>query len=147
MKILSWLLVLAGIGGLIGVRMFEDRLFYDPFLQYFREANKNAAVPSFEWGRLILGHLFRFFLNLMFSLVIVQFIFKNKKWTAKAAVLIVLVFIITFPIYLYCISTGFSIGYLFSFYIRRFVIQPLVLLLLIPMFYYRRKMESSAETA
>jgi len=52
----------------------------------------------------------------------------------QAAALIFLVFLITFPIYLYCIHTKFEVGYLFSFYVRRFVIQPLVVLLIIPMF-------------
>lgn len=141
MKILSWFLVLAGVFGLIAVRMFEEPLFYDPFLQYFKSADKNEVFPLYDWGSLILGHLFRFLLNLIFSLVIVQFLFKNTRWTAQAAALIVIAFAITLPIYLYCIHTNFEIGYLFSFYIRRFVIQPLVLLLIIPVFYYRRKLE------
>ncbi len=45
MKILSWFLVLAGVFGLIAVRMFEEPLFYDPFLQYFKSADKNAIFP------------------------------------------------------------------------------------------------------
>ena len=57
----------------------------------------------------------------------------------QAVVLMLLVFAITFPIYLYCIHTKFEIGYLFSFYMRRFVIQPLILLLIIPLFYYRKQ--------
>ena len=140
MKILSWFLVIVGIFGLIGVRMLEDTLFYDPFLNYFHEAIKNMDFPSFEWGRLILGHLFRFFLNLLFSCLIIQCLFKNKEWTIQGAVLIAIVFAITFPIYLYCIYSHFEIGYLFSFYMRRFVIQPLVLLLIVPLFYYRKQM-------
>nr|WP_295221722.1 exosortase F system-associated protein [uncultured Chryseobacterium sp.] len=50
-------------------------------------------------------------------------------------------FLITFPIYLYCIYDRFETGYLFSFYMRRFVIQPLILLLIIPMFYYRKHLD------
>jgi len=140
MKILSWFLVIVGIFGLISVRMLEDRLFYDPFLDYFHEAIKNIIFPSFEWGKLILGYLFRFVLNLLFSCLIIQCLFKNKEWTIQGAILIMIIFVITFPIYLYCIYTQFEIGYLFSFYMRRFVIQPLVLLLIIPLFYYRKQM-------
>lgn len=146
MKILSWFLVLAGIAGLIAVRALEDKIFYDPFLNYFHESNKKALIPDFEWGELIISHIFRFLLNLIFSLVIVHFMFKNKKWTMQAATLIFLVFLITFPIYLYCIHTKFEIGYLFSFYVRRFVIQPLVVLLIIPMFYYRKQLEKKSLT-
>jgi exosortase F-associated protein len=139
MKILSWFFVVAGIVGLIAVRVFEDRLFYDPFLNYFHEVNKDLHFPDFEWGKLIASHLFRFFFNLLFSCLIIQFWFKNKQWTIQGAILILIVFIITFPIYLFCISERFEVGQLFSFYMRRFVIQPLILLLIIPMFYYRRR--------
>lgn len=140
MKILSWFLVIIGVFGLVSVRMLEDKLFYDPFLTYFHEANKNLIFPSFEWGKLVLGHLFRFVLNLLFSCLIIQCLFKNKEWTAQGAILITMIFAITFPIYLYCIYSQFEIGYLFSFYMRRFVIQPLVLLLVVPLFYYRKQM-------
>ncbi|MUH01886.1 exosortase F system-associated protein [Scytonema sp. UIC 10036] len=138
MKILSWFLVLLGILGLIAVRVFEGSLFYDPFLDYFHEVNNSLPFPDFEWGKLIVSHLFRFLLNLFFSCLIIQFWFNNRHWTIQGAVLIVIVFAITFPMYLYCVSGHFEMGQLFSFYMRRFVIQPLILLLIIPMFYYRK---------
>ena len=139
MKILSWFLVIIGVFGLVSIRVLEDRIFYDPFLNYFHEANKNMTFPSFEWGKLIVGYLFRFVLNLIFSCLIIHFWFKNKELTIQGAILIIIIFAITFPIYLYCIYNRFEIGYLFSFYMRRFVIQPLILLLIIPMFYYRKQ--------
>lgn len=140
MRILSWLFVVLGICGLIGVRMFEDRIFYDPFLNYFHEAVQDIAFPEFEWGKLIASHIFRFVLNLFFSCIIIHFMFKKKEWTIQGAVLITIIFVITFPIYLFCIYNKFEMGYLFSFYMRRFVIQPLILLLIIPLFYYRKQM-------
>lgn len=139
MKILSWFLVFAGVCGLVGVRIIENDIFYDPFLNYFHEANKNISFPEFEWGKLIISHFFRFVLNLFFSCVIIHFLFKNKQWTLQGTVLITIIFAITFPIYLYCIHDRFEIGYLFSFYMRRFVIQPLILLLIVPLFYYRKQ--------
>ena len=144
MKPLRILLVIFGIFGLIGVRMVEESLFYDPFLNYFQTADKNAQFPDFEWTKLIFNYLFRFSLNLALSALIVHFIFKKKEWTMQAIVLMLLVFAITFPIYLYCIHTKFEIGYLFSFYMRRFVIQPLTLLLIIPLFYYRKQLLKKA---
>ena len=139
MKLINWLLVITGIFGLIGVRILEDRLFYDPFLSYFHEADKSVSFPAFVWGKLIISHLFRFILNLFFSCLIIHFMFKNKEWTFQGAILISIIFAITFPIYLYCIYDRFETGYLFSFYMRRFVIQPLILLLIVPMFYYRKQ--------
>ena len=139
MKNLNWVLVILGVLGLVSVRILEDRIFYVPFLNYFHEANKNIPFPSFEWGKLISGYLFRFILNLLFSCVVIHFWFKNRQWTIQGAILITIIFAITFPIYLYSIYDRFEIGYLFSFYMRRFVIQPLILLLIIPMFYYRKQ--------
>lgn len=139
MKILNWFLVFLGVCGLFGVRMLEDQIFYDPFLSYFHEANKNISFPGFEWGKLVLSYVFRFILNLFFSCVIIHFLFKNKEWTIQGALLMTIVFAITFPIYLYCVYDRFDVGYLFSFYMRRFVIQPLILLLIVPLFYYRKQ--------
>ena len=141
MKILNWLFAAIAIFGLIAVRMVEDQLFYDPFQAFFHLANKHAEFPDFKWTPLILNYLFRFGLNLVLSAAVVYFIFKNKQWTLQAIVLMLIVFAITFPLYLYCIHTQFDIGYLFSFYMRRFVIQPLILLLIIPLFYYREHVQ------
>lgn len=137
---LRWLLVLIGFAGLIAVRGLEESIFYDPFLTYFESADHSAVFPDFVWGKLIAGYLFRFLLNTVFSLIIVHFLFQDKAWTRQALILILVVFVLVFPIYLYCIQDRFQFGYLFSFYIRRFVIQPLTLILIIPIFYYRKKM-------
>ena len=140
MRFLIHFYIVIGIAGIVSVRIFEDQLFYDPFLNFFHEATKNASFPEFDWVKLIISHFLRFVLNLIFSCIIIHFIFKNKEWTAQGALLMIIIFAITFPIYLYCISDRFEIGYLFSFYMRRFVIQPLILLLIIPLFYYRKQM-------
>ena len=139
MNKIKWLLVALCIIGLVGVRVLENKIFYDPFLDYFANIG-NPAFPQFEWTRLIGSHLFRFLLNLIFSLGIVHFLFLNKKWTFQAMVLITLSFALFFPIYLYSVYTEFSFGNLFSFYIRRFVIQPLPILLIVPLFYYRKNL-------
>lgn len=145
MNAVQILLIVAGAAGLIGVRVLQEDLFYDPMLQYFLGADRKAEFPEFNWTKLILSHLLRFLLNLVFSAIIIHGFFLNGKWTLQGVVLICLVFAVTFPIYLYCVSTGFEIGYLFSFYMRRFVIQPLILLLVIPMFYYRKHIQKTAE--
>ena len=139
MKHWNWIGVALCVAGLIDVRYLENILFYDPFLDYFANIG-NPAFPHFEWTRLISSHLFRFLLNLIFSLGIVHFLFLNKKWTFQAMVLITLSFILFFPIYLYSVYTEFSFGNLFSFYIRRFVIQPLPVLLIVPLFYHRKNL-------
>lgn len=140
MKILNFILVFVGILGLIAVRFLEDKIFYDPFLEFFKGDYKVAQVPDFVWGKLMLSHFFRFSLNLIFSAIVVHFMFLNKKWTMQAVVLIAVSFLFFFPIYLWCLYSKMEIGYLFTFSVRRFVIQPIILLLIIPIFYYRKKL-------
>ena len=140
MKILNFILVFAGILGLVSVRFLEDKIFYDPFLEFFKADYKVAQVPDFIWGKLMLSHFFRFALNLIFSAIVVHFMFLNKKWTIQAVFLIAVAFLFFFPIYLWCLYSKMEIGYLFTFSVRRFVIQPIILLLIIPIFYYRKKL-------
>ena len=140
MKILNWILVFVGILGLVSVRFLEDKIFYDPFLAFFKGDYKVAQIPEFLWGKRIISHFFRFFLNLFFSAVVIHFMFLNKKWTLQAVVLITVAFLFFFPIYLWCLYTKMEIGYLFTFSVRRFIIQPIILLLIIPIFYYRKKL-------
>ena len=140
MKILNFILVFAGILGLISVRSLEDKIFFDPFLEFFKADYKVAQVPDFIWGKLMLSHFFRFALNLIFSAIVVHLMFLNKKWTIQAVVLMAVAFLFFFPIYLWCLYSKMEIGYLFTFSVRRFVIQPIILLLIIPIFYYRKKL-------
>lgn len=138
MKLWQYLLVLMGITGLIAVRAVENHLFYDPFLKYFSSAYQKEVFPAFEYSKLLLNYLFRFALNLLFSAMVLHGLFKRTTWTFQGVVLMILVFAIIFPLYLYCIHTEFETGYLISFYMRRFVIQPIILLLIVPVFYYRQ---------
>ena len=143
MKILNFVLVFAGILGLISVRFLEDKILYDPFLEFFKADYKVAQVPDFIWGKLMLSHFFRFALNLIFSAIVVHFMFLNKKWTIQAVFLMAVAFLFFFPIYLWCLYSKMEIGSLFTFSVRRFVIQPIILLLIIPIFYYRKKLGKS----
>lgn len=143
MKHWQWLLVAFFTLCLIGVRYGEDQLFYDPFLPYFK--GNGQYFPNFEWGKLIVNHIFRFLLNLGFSLGIIHFIFLNKKWTLQAGIIIGFSFLIFFPAYLYFIYTEFSFGEMISFYLRRMVIQPVLMLILVPVFYYLKSKNLSED--
>ncbi len=140
MRILNWVWVFVGILGLISIRFLEDKIFYDPFLEYFRGDFKAAKIPEFDTRKLIVSLLFRFLLNLFFSALVIHFIFLKKRWTIQAVILMAIAFLFFFSIYLWCLFSKMEIGYLFTFSIRRFVIQPIILLLIIPIFYYRKKL-------
>jgi exosortase F-associated protein len=54
------LLIISSICALVFIRLFEDQLFYDPFLQFFKQDFKNKTLPNFEGVKLFLGILLRY---------------------------------------------------------------------------------------
>ena len=124
---------------LILVRGFETELFYDPFLAYFKSDFYHASFPNYDLGKIILHILFRYCLNLLLSVLIIGLLFWRKDYM-KYTVFIWLGFLLIFlPLYIYFIETTFSLGGNYAFYVRRFLIHPVLLLILIPAFFYHQQ--------
>ena len=123
---------------LILVRRFETELFYDPFLEFFKGDFLNNDYPQYDLTKVILSIFSRYFLNTFISILIIGLIFWNKKYMLFSAYVFIGFFLILLPIYVYFGETEFSFGENFGFYIRRFLIQPVLLLILIPAFYYQQ---------
>lgn len=127
------------IFGLILVRKFETELFYDPFLAYFKTDFYHSEFPKYELGKVILNILFRYFLNLLLSVLIIGLIFWRKDYMKYTFYIWIGFLVVFLPLYIYFIETEFSLGENYGFYIRRFLIQPVLLLLLIPAFFYHQQ--------
>jgi exosortase F-associated protein len=123
---------------LVFIRLFEDQLFYDPFLQFFKQDYKNKTLPNFEGVKLFLGILLRYSLNTIFSLAILYLLFKQKELVRFAMILYVVFFIGLLFAFFGLLYFSKQPDYLILFYIRRFIIQPLFLVLFIPAFYYQK---------
>jgi exosortase F-associated protein len=129
------------VAALIVVRLVESTLFYDPFLSYYKSEYLQQPFPEFNAMKLFFHLLFRYGLNTVISLVLIYLIFRDKKMVQFAAVLYVLlgiVLLIAFYGVVYFFSTDNA---MVLFYIRRFLIQPIFVLLFIPAFYYNSKMK------
>lgn len=120
---------------LVAVRLFEHRLFYDPLLVFFKSSNK--PIPPYDTVKLFLGLLLRYFLNSIFSVGIIWLAFKDKAIVKLTALLLALFFAI-FVVAFFIVINSDSPSLLLLFYIRRFLIQPLFLILFLPAFYYQR---------
>jgi exosortase F-associated protein len=142
MKKRSTILVLfLGILGLVLIRYFEENLFYDPLSLFFKNGHLDQELPSFKFWKLMGFITFRFGLNCFFSLGIIWVLFKDKsilKFSLVLYLLFFLIFGVLFVFLLYNSNTG---NYLPLFYIRRFLIQPILLLLLVPAFYFYKHTE------
>lgn len=133
------LLTLVFLFLLIGVRAFENQLFYDPFLAFFKTEYKNESLPFFKGLNLFFGILSRYGLNTFFSLVLIYLIFKESKLVVFSAWLYVCFFILLIGIYFGLLYFNEKPNYLVLFYVRRFLIQPLFLPLFIAAFCYQKK--------
>jgi exosortase F-associated protein len=124
---------------LVLVRLFQEQLFYDPFLHYFKGENYHGKpLPQYDNLRLGLSLFFRYGLNTLLSLGILWLVFKDKSILKLSGVLYGVFFIVLIAAF-YIVLSADDPNMLVLFYIRRFIIQPLFLILFIPAFYYQNK--------
>lgn len=128
------LLILA----LAAIRGFEGQLFYDPFLQYFKNDYLQVAWPEFETCKLNLNLVVRFWMNTILSIGIIHLIFQDALTTKFASILYVLFFLVLFVAFQLFIYLGSENQNFWLFYLRRFLIHPVLLLLFLPAFYFQR---------
>jgi exosortase F-associated protein len=124
---------------LVLVRAYEDSLFYDPFLNYFKADYYNLPLPEIENVFLFFGLLFRYFLNTVISLAIIYVLFKDIEAVKFASILYLSFFVILVVAFFFMLSFFGEANKMALFYIRRFLIQPIFLLLFLPAFYYQKQ--------
>nr|WP_288834520.1 exosortase F system-associated protein [uncultured Flavobacterium sp.] len=124
---------------LVLVRFYEEVLFYDPFLAYFKSDFNNLPLPVFNTFLLVLNLLFRYGLNMLLSLGLLYVIFKDVTMIRFSFFLyliafVLLLFLFFSVIYFYGAENNFLL-----FNVRRFLIQPIFVLLFIPAFYFQKQ--------
>lgn len=120
-------------------RAYEDTLFYDPFLNYFKTNYYNLPLPKIDNLQLFFGLFFRYFLNTIISLAMVYTIYKDFGMIKFASALYVVFFVILAIAFFLVLSYFGEANKMALFYIRRFLIQPIFLLLFVPAFYYQKQ--------
>ena len=123
---------------LILVRAFEDDLFYDPFLSFFKTDYQNKPLPDLNCYLLFGNLLLRYALNTFFSLIIIRLLFNERNLMFFSGYLFIFLFVILVIVFFGLLHFSDQPDYLILFYIRRFLIQPLFLVLFIPAFYYQQ---------
>lgn len=128
------LLVLFGL--LILIRAFENELFYDPYLSFFKNDYLYIDNPRREVFKLTMFTILRYVLNSAISLGIIYLFFKDRNIVKFSAVIFGLAFVVFILLFLYFVIHPDQEDYYLFFNVRRFLIQPILLLLLLPAFYY-----------
>lgn len=123
---------------LLMIRVFEKEIFYDPFITFFKTDFIKKDLPDFELGKLLWSTTLRYIINALLSIVILCVAF-NKKNVLKFSLLFYgFTFAILILVYIYLLGELSKESHVFFFYVRRFLIQPIFLLLLMPAFYYQK---------
>ena len=122
--------------GLVLIRAFEDVLFYDPYLTFFKNDYLYMDSPRREIAKLILNTSLRYISNTLLSLGILYVIFKDKSIIKFSVFVYGLAYITLLIPFLYFVIHHEQEDYYLFFNIRRFLIQPIGLILLLPAFYY-----------
>ncbi|MCL6462796.1 MAG: exosortase F system-associated protein [Flavobacterium micromati] len=123
---------------LVLVRAFENQLFYDPFLDFFKQDFTVMPLPDVSSLKLFLGLLLRYTLNTSVSLSIIYVLFREMKMIKFAFILYCFFFFILIILFFVIIYFTEENHNWLLFYIRRFLIQPIFLMLFVAGFYYQR---------
>lgn len=129
---------------LVLVRFYERVLFYDPLLDFYKGNFTTASPPSLDKIKLICYVIVRYFINAVLSIGIIALLFKKKKIVYFTSFVYVIFLILLTPIFSYFIYNFTEDNYLMVFYIRRFLIQPILLLLLLAGLFYQYKINKKS---
>ena len=135
-KSIKYILLAVLFGLLVLIRVFEKELFYDPYLAFFQNDYLYIDSPRREIFKVTLFTSLRYVLNTLISLGILFVVFKDKSVLKFSAFIYALAFVILIAIYLYFVVNPRQEDYYLFFNVRRFIIQPIILMMLLPAFYY-----------
>lgn len=117
---------------LASIRIFEKALFYDPYLDYFKDDFSNFPLPVIDKWNLFFSLFLRYLLNAIVSVAFIQVAFKDLNFTKFATILYGFLFLLLLVTFFFVLAFYAEENKMVLFYIRRFLIQPLFLLLFIP---------------
>ena len=126
---------------LIGIRAFIEPFFYDPLINYYKSNYLMNSIPELKLWNYFLNIFLRYAINSLISILIIFLIFNNFKTIRFVVKFYVFAFIILSVLLFIFLQFEPLSNKLMIFYIRRFLIQPLFLFILLPAFYYQKLKE------
>ncbi len=137
-KILKIGMLVLGAICLAIIRYFETKIFYDPLIDFYDGKFHTKPFPDLEFWIYNFNLIFRYVLNTGISIVIIWFLFKKKSYIKFSILSYAIFFVIGFLMFWIVAYDIESKDFMLLFYIRRFLIQPILLIILIPAFYFQK---------
>lgn len=135
-NILRIFLIVVFFTFLILFRSIASKIFYDPFIAFFINDYLHKPLPDFKPFKLGVHLFLRYSVNTLISLGIIGLVFKNKSYLKFAIQFYIFAFL--FLLIAFFILVRVQTNYVPVFYIRRFIIHPVFVILLIPILYSQR---------
>ena len=132
-------LVFIGCLGLVLVYIFQLQLFYDPF-QNITYTGTEPVVPEYNKLYYVLSKVLRYILNDGFGLMIIWGLFGDKKYLRFAVLIFLFGLLLLLPIYLILSINFYASSFTFLTHLHRLVLNPVLMMLLIPAFYYQKSL-------
>lgn len=123
-------------GALVLIRVFENELFYDPYLLFFQSDYLHFDFPRREVFALTVSTSIRYLCNSALSLAILYLFYYDGSIVKFSAIIYGIAYVVLICIFLYFVINPRMEDYYFFFNFRRFLIQPILLLFLLPAFFY-----------
>jgi len=124
--------------GLVLIRFYEHQLFSDLLLKFYSSEFSYAQVPEFDVMQLLGTTSWRYLLNSIISIAIIGIVFPHRRTILFSIVFYALAYLILTILFWLFVSDMKREYFLIIFYIRRFLIQPIFVLVLLPAFYYQK---------
>lgn len=135
----KWITILGSIIAvviLMLVRLFEVRLFEDPFMSYFEGDFQSNSIPEVSYLQLFCVVSMRYLANTFVSLCLLWLLFKNKSFIKGASWVYGFAFVILWVLLLFFMQWDSSVAKMGVFYTRRFLIHPMLLFVLMAGLYF-----------
>ena len=124
---------------LVLVRVFQDELFYDPFIQFFKKDYHFNTLPKYDLTKLLSYLVLRYTINYVLSIGIIYTLFQKTQFIRLASILYLGAFLILIVLFLILLINLDSNWYYLFFNVRRFLIHPVLLILFTAAFFSHDK--------
>ena len=124
---------------IVSIRVLEKRFFNDGLIDFFQHDYLTRPLPDLSITQLLVIDSLRFWLNALLSIAILYLLFKQKHLLKFLFIIYGVFFVIGISAMYYLLSHYQPGEYAALFYVRRLLIQPLLLFLLLPALLYQQK--------
>ncbi len=133
-----------GVLGLATVYIFQRDIFYSGFSDF---GAGTVKLPEFNALKFAVHKLIRFLLNDGFSLLIIFGIFQRKDFMSFGFRLFQVELLVILPIYILLTIFMYEQTRFFLQHIHRLVVNPVLMMLLIPAFFYQQHLEKNQSSS